>query len=91
MQLDRGLWRGGTHLTVWPVWDQNVILCELNSAPTTERLPKAVILVVRSRQLSFYGHAKASGDVCNAVINIDHSNTSGFQKQELRWKHGNIL
>ncbi|KAH7939727.1 hypothetical protein HPB52_016569 [Rhipicephalus sanguineus] len=82
---------GEVELTVWPVWDQNVLVCGLNSVPAAERLLGDVMLVVGGRQLPFRGHAKASGDVCKGVINIDPKDTSGSLKQKLRWKQGNIL
>ncbi|KAH6919588.1 hypothetical protein HPB50_029424 [Hyalomma asiaticum] len=59
--------------------------------PAAERLLGDVMLVVGGRQLPFRGHAKASGDFCKGVINIDPNDTSISLKQKLRWKHGNIL
>ncbi|KAH6924441.1 hypothetical protein HPB50_017521 [Hyalomma asiaticum] len=82
---------GEVELTVWAVWDQNVLVCGLNSVPAAERLLGDVMLVVGGRQLPFRGHAKASGDFCKGVINIDPNDTSISLKQKLRWQDGNIL
>ncbi|KAL1476224.1 hypothetical protein MTO96_036670 [Rhipicephalus appendiculatus] len=71
-------------LTVWPVWDQNVLVCGLNSVTAAERLVGDVMLVVGGRQFPFRGHAKASGDVCKGVINIDPNDTSVSLRQKLR-------
>lgn len=75
---------GEVELSVWPVWDQNVLVCGLNSVPAAERLLGDIMLVVGDRQLPFRGHAKASGDVCKGVINIDPNDTSVSLKQKLR-------
>ncbi|KAH6929171.1 hypothetical protein HPB50_023970 [Hyalomma asiaticum] len=82
---------GEVEVIVWPVSDQNVFVCGLNSVPAAERLLGDVILVVGSGQLAFRGHTKASGDFRKGVINIDLNDTSISLKQKLRWKHGSIL
>ncbi|KAH9381945.1 hypothetical protein HPB48_013582 [Haemaphysalis longicornis] len=77
---------GNVELSVWPVWEQNVIVCGLNSEPATRRLLGDVTLTIDGRQLPFRGHAKATGDVCKGDITIDPNDTSGSLKPKLRWK-----
>lgn len=68
-----------------------VLVCGLNSVAAAERLLGDIMLEVRDRQLPFRRQAKASGDVCKGVINIDPNDTSVPLKQKLRWKHGETL
>ncbi|KAH9379045.1 hypothetical protein HPB48_001651 [Haemaphysalis longicornis] len=82
---------GNVELSVWPVWEQNVIVCGLNSEPAARRLLGDVTLTINGRQLPFRGYAKATGDVCKGVITIDPNDTSASLKPKLRWKKGEIL
>ncbi|KAH9364511.1 hypothetical protein HPB48_021237 [Haemaphysalis longicornis] len=82
---------GKVELSVWPVWEKNVIVCGLNSEPAARRLVGDVTLTVDGRKLPFRGHAKVTGDVCKGVITIDPNDTSSSLKPKLRWKNGEIL
>ncbi|KAH7945698.1 hypothetical protein HPB49_014324 [Dermacentor silvarum] len=78
-------------LHVWPVWDQNVLVCSLTSIPIAQRLLGDIMLPVGDQQLPFRGHAKASGDICRGVINIDPAASSSSIKPNLEWPKGTIL
>ncbi|KAH9372832.1 hypothetical protein HPB48_010982 [Haemaphysalis longicornis] len=82
---------GNVELSVWPVWEQNVIVCGLNSEPAAIRLLGDVTLKVDGCQLSFRGHAKDRGDVSKEVLTIDPNDTSGSLKPKLRYNNGEIL
>ncbi|KAH9378814.1 hypothetical protein HPB48_001696 [Haemaphysalis longicornis] len=69
---------GNVELSVWPVCEQNVIVCGLNSEPAARRLLGDVTLTI-------------GGDVCKGVITIDPNDTSASLKPKLRWKNGEIL
>ncbi|KAH8031542.1 hypothetical protein HPB51_019112 [Rhipicephalus microplus] len=47
-------------LAVWPLWDQNVLVCTLKSVDAAERLLRDIKLPVGGRQLTFRGHPKLS-------------------------------
>ncbi|KAH7948820.1 hypothetical protein HPB49_002684 [Dermacentor silvarum] len=49
------------------------------------------MLPVGDQQLPFRGHAKASGDICRGVINIDPAASSSSIKPNLEWPKGTIL
>ncbi|KAH7953057.1 hypothetical protein HPB49_004206 [Dermacentor silvarum] len=78
-------------LHVWPVWDQNVLVCSLTSIPIAQRLLGDIMLPVGDQQLPFRGHAKVSGDICRGVINIDPAASSSSIKPNLEWPKGTIL
>ncbi|KAH7967009.1 hypothetical protein HPB49_021310 [Dermacentor silvarum] len=78
-------------LDVWPVWDQNVLVCSLTSIPIAQRLLGDIMLPLGDQQLPFRGHAKASGDICRGVINIDPAASSSSIKPNLEWPKGTIL
>ncbi|KAH7965074.1 hypothetical protein HPB49_003287 [Dermacentor silvarum] len=50
-------------LVVWPVWDQNVLVCALKSVDAAEKLLRDIMLPVGGRQLPFRGHLKLSVSV----------------------------
>ncbi|KAH7937109.1 hypothetical protein HPB49_007930 [Dermacentor silvarum] len=78
-------------LHMWPVWDQNVLVCSLTLIPIAQRLLGDIRLPVGDQQLPFRGHAKASGDICRGVINIDPATSSSSIKPNLEWPKGTIL
>ncbi|KAH7936841.1 hypothetical protein HPB49_005707 [Dermacentor silvarum] len=78
-------------LLVWPVWGQNVLVCSLTSIPIAQRLLDDIMLPVGDQQFPFRGHAKASGDICRGVINIDPAASSSSIKPNLEWPKDTIL
>ncbi|KAH7940560.1 hypothetical protein HPB49_001893 [Dermacentor silvarum] len=50
-----------TSFHVWPVWDQNVLVCSVTTLPMAQRLLGDIQLPVGDQQLSFRGLAKAPG------------------------------
>ncbi|KAH7981421.1 hypothetical protein HPB49_023994 [Dermacentor silvarum] len=78
-------------LHVWPVWDQNVLVCSLTSIPIAQRLLGDIMLPVGDQQLPFRGQAKASGDICRRVNNIEPAASSSSIKPNLEWPKGTIL
>ncbi|KAH7973675.1 hypothetical protein HPB49_003817 [Dermacentor silvarum] len=80
-----------TSFHVWPVWDQNVLVCSVTSLPMAQRLLGDIQLPVGDQQLPFRGHAKASGDICRGVITINPAETAQRIKSELEWSQGSIL
>ncbi|KAH6936564.1 hypothetical protein HPB50_019174 [Hyalomma asiaticum] len=71
-------------LHVWPVWDQNVLVCSVTSSSMAQRLLGDI-------QLPFRGHAKASGEIRQGVITINPDETPQRIKSELEWSQGTIL
>lgn len=80
-----------TSFHVWPVWDQNVLVCSVTSLPMAQRLLGDIQLPVGDQQLPFRGHAKASGEICRSVITINPAETPQRIKSELEWSQGAIL
>ncbi|KAH7960472.1 hypothetical protein HPB49_020132 [Dermacentor silvarum] len=80
-----------TSFHVWPVWDQNVLVCSVTSLPMAQRLLGDIQLPVGDQQLPFRGHAKASGEVFRGVITINPAETPQRIKSELEWSQGAIL
>ncbi|KAH7937246.1 hypothetical protein HPB49_009517 [Dermacentor silvarum] len=80
-----------TSFHVWPVWDQNVLVCSVTSLPIAQRLLGDIQLPVGDQQRPFRGHAKASGDICRGVITINPAETPQRIKSELEWSQGSIL
>ncbi|KAH6940726.1 hypothetical protein HPB50_005643 [Hyalomma asiaticum] len=78
-------------LHVWPVWDQNVLVCSVTSSSMAQRLLGDIQLLVGDQQLPFRGHAKASGEICQGVITINPDETPQRIKSELEWSQGTIL
>ncbi|KAH7977761.1 hypothetical protein HPB49_003494 [Dermacentor silvarum] len=80
-----------TSFHVWPVWDQNVLVCSVTSLPIAQRLLGDIQLPVGDQQLPFRGHSKASGEICQGVITINPAETPQRIKSELEWSQGAIL
>ncbi|KAH7966094.1 hypothetical protein HPB49_013804 [Dermacentor silvarum] len=80
-----------TSFHVWPVWDQNVLVCSVTSLPMAQRLLGDIQLPVGDQQLPFRGHAKASGEICRGVITINPAETPQRIKSELEWSQGAIV
>ncbi|KAH7934002.1 hypothetical protein HPB49_020202 [Dermacentor silvarum] len=80
-----------TSFHVWPVWDQNVLVCSVTSLPMAQRRLGDIQLPVGDQQLLFRGHAKASGEICRGVITINPAETPQRIKSELEWSQGAIL
>ncbi|KAH6943049.1 hypothetical protein HPB50_014312 [Hyalomma asiaticum] len=78
-------------LHVWPVWDQNVLVCSVTSSSMAQRLLGDIKLLVGHQQLPFRGHAKASGETCQGFITINPDETPQRIKSELEWSQGTIL
>lgn len=70
-------------LVVWPVWDQNVLVCALKSVDAAEKLLRDIMLPVGGRQLPFRGHPKLSGEFCRGVVTVSQDETSESVKRKL--------
>ncbi|KAH8026392.1 hypothetical protein HPB51_020376 [Rhipicephalus microplus] len=70
-------------LAVWPLWDQNVLVCTLKSVDAAERLLRDIKLPVGGRQLTFRGHPKLSGDFCRGIVHVSQDETSETVKSKL--------
>ncbi|KAH8031790.1 hypothetical protein HPB51_020861 [Rhipicephalus microplus] len=70
-------------LAVWPLWDQNVLVCTLKSVDATERLLRDIKLPVGGRQLTFREHPKLSGEFCRGVVHVSQDETSETVKIKL--------
>ncbi|KAH8029474.1 hypothetical protein HPB51_000646 [Rhipicephalus microplus] len=70
-------------LAVWPLWDQNVLVCTLKSVDAAERLLRDIKLPVGGRQLTFRGHRKLSGEFCRGVVHVSQDETSETVKSTL--------
>ncbi|KAH7983711.1 hypothetical protein HPB52_013802 [Rhipicephalus sanguineus] len=76
---------------VWPIWDQNIIVCSTTELPKDQKLLGDFQLPVGDQQLPVRGHAKPSGETCRGVITINPAETSQKIKSELHWPQGTIL
>ncbi|KAH7973075.1 hypothetical protein HPB52_021033 [Rhipicephalus sanguineus] len=76
---------------VWPIWDQNIIVCSTTELPKAQKLLGDFQLPVGDQQLPVRGHAKPSGETCRGVITINPAETSQKIKSELHWPQGTIL
>ncbi|KAH6933828.1 hypothetical protein HPB50_018402 [Hyalomma asiaticum] len=65
-------------LPVWPVWDQNVLVCSVTSSSMAQRLLGDIQLLVGDQQLPSRGHAKASGEICLAVVTFEGTKLPRF-------------
>ncbi|KAH8042095.1 hypothetical protein HPB51_021179 [Rhipicephalus microplus] len=70
-------------LAVWPLWDQNVLVCTLKSVDAAERLLRDIKLPVGGRQLTFRGHPKLSGEFCRGVVHVKKAPAAKSNKPEL--------
>ncbi|KAH7961395.1 hypothetical protein HPB52_008796 [Rhipicephalus sanguineus] len=70
-------------LAVWPIWDQNVLVCTLKSVDAAEKLLRDITLPVGGRQLPFRGHPKLSGEFCRGVVHVSQDETSETVKSKL--------
>ncbi|KAH7936439.1 hypothetical protein HPB52_023424 [Rhipicephalus sanguineus] len=70
-------------LAVWPIWDQNVLVCTLKSVEAAEKLLRDITLPVGGRQLPFRGHPKLSGEFCRGVVHVSQDETSETVKSKL--------
>ncbi|KAH7966701.1 hypothetical protein HPB49_018690 [Dermacentor silvarum] len=70
---------------------RNALVTCLTSIPIAQRLLGDIMLPVGDQQLPFRGHAKASGDICRGVIDIDPAASSSSIKPNLEWPKGTIL
>ncbi|KAH8009632.1 hypothetical protein HPB51_018900 [Rhipicephalus microplus] len=70
-------------LAVWPLWDQNVLVCTLKSVDAAERLLRDIELPVWGRQLTFRGHPKLSGEFCRGIVHVSQDETSETVKSKL--------
>ncbi|KAH7931770.1 hypothetical protein HPB52_025358 [Rhipicephalus sanguineus] len=76
---------------VWPIWDQNIIVCSTTELPKAQKLLGDFQLPVGDQQLPVRGHAKPSGETRRGVITINPAETSQKIKSELHWPQGTIL
>ncbi|XP_077485817.1 uncharacterized protein LOC144096826 [Amblyomma americanum] len=70
-------------LEVWPVWDQNVLVCVLISVDAAEKLLRDIVLPVGEREPPFPGHRKLSGAFCRGVVTVSPDETSESVKRKL--------
>ncbi|KAH6934256.1 hypothetical protein HPB50_022628 [Hyalomma asiaticum] len=83
--------RTTTQIQVWPIWEQNILVCSTTIMPMAQRLLGDFQLQVGDQQLPVRGHAKAPGDTCKGVININPAESPEKIKSELHWPRGTIL
>lgn len=83
--------RTTTQIQVWPIWEQNILVCSTTILPMAQRLLGDFQLQVGDQQLPVRGHAKAPGDTCKGVININPAESPEKIKSELHWPRGTIL
>ncbi|KAH6932386.1 hypothetical protein HPB50_005102 [Hyalomma asiaticum] len=70
-------------LAVWPIWNQNVLVCTLRSVDAAERLLRDITLPVGGRQLPCRGHPKLSGEFCRGVVHVSQDETSETVRSKL--------
>ncbi|KAH7954277.1 hypothetical protein HPB49_017130 [Dermacentor silvarum] len=77
-------------LSVWPVWDQNIVVCGTQSTQVADRLARDFDLKVGASSYPFKGHLKLNGEVCKGVINVREEETSASLKPKLFLREGEI-
>ncbi|KAH7986474.1 hypothetical protein HPB49_025955 [Dermacentor silvarum] len=77
-------------LSVWPVWDQNTVVCGTQSTQVADKLARDLDLKVGASSYPFKGHLKLNGEVCKGVINVREEETSASLKPKLFWREGEI-
>ncbi|KAH6939760.1 hypothetical protein HPB50_021564 [Hyalomma asiaticum] len=77
-------------LSVWPVWEQNVIVCGTQTTSVADKLIREFDQKVEERTYPFRGHLKINGDCCRGVIRVREDETSASLKPKLRWREGEI-
>lgn len=74
-----------TQVQVWPIWDQNIILCSSTMLSKAQQLLGDFQLPVGDQQLPIGGHAKPSKETCRGVITINPALDPSKIKSELHW------
>ncbi|KAH7932801.1 hypothetical protein HPB49_003220 [Dermacentor silvarum] len=77
-------------LSVWPVWDQNTVVCGTQSTQVADKLARYLYLKVGASSYSFKGHLKLNVEVCKGVINVREEESSASLKPKLFWRVGEI-
>ncbi|KAH6920629.1 hypothetical protein HPB50_028385 [Hyalomma asiaticum] len=77
-------------LNVWPVWEQNVLVCTTQTVRVADQLIKDFDLRVGKASYPFRGHLKITGEVCRGVISVREDETSDSLKSKLYWQEGEI-
>ncbi|KAH7959505.1 hypothetical protein HPB49_011552 [Dermacentor silvarum] len=77
-------------LSVWPVWDQNRVVCGTQSTQVADKLARDFDLKVGASSYPFKGHLKLNGEMCKGVINVREEETSDSLKPKLFWREGEI-
>ncbi|KAH6948723.1 hypothetical protein HPB50_026024 [Hyalomma asiaticum] len=77
-------------LSVWPVWEQNGIVCGTQTTSVADKLIKEFDVKVGEHTYPFRGHLKINGDCCRGVIRVREDETSASLKPKLRWREGEI-
>ncbi|KAH7946606.1 hypothetical protein HPB52_001850 [Rhipicephalus sanguineus] len=83
--------RTTTLFQVWPIWEQNILVCSTTMLPMAQKLLGDFQLQVGGHELPVRGHAKPSRDTCRGVITINPAETLEKIKSELYWPRGTIL
>ncbi|KAH6930791.1 hypothetical protein HPB50_018399 [Hyalomma asiaticum] len=78
-------------ISVWPVWDQNIIVVGVKTEILASKLIGDVTLTIGDRQVPFQGHLKSAGETCKGVVTVADNETSESLRHKLEWIDGEIL
>ncbi|KAH7934435.1 hypothetical protein HPB52_024193 [Rhipicephalus sanguineus] len=78
-------------ISVWPVWDQNIVVVGVKTEMLASKLIGDVTLTIGDRQVPFQGHLKAAGETCKGVVTVAENETSESLRHKLAWIDGEIL
>lgn len=78
-------------VSVWPVWDQNIVVVGVKTEALASKLIGDVTLTIGDRQIPFHGHLKSAGETCKGVITVADTETSESLRHKLEWIDGEIL
>ncbi|KAH7942582.1 hypothetical protein HPB49_025535 [Dermacentor silvarum] len=86
-----------TSFHVWPVWDQNILVCSVTSLPMTQCLLGDIQLPVGDQQLPFWGmpgRPGKSAGVSSPSTRLKHhsaSNQNSNGRKALSWRSANSV
>ncbi|KAH8009048.1 hypothetical protein HPB51_009657 [Rhipicephalus microplus] len=78
-------------ISVWPVWDQNVVVVGVKTENLASKLIGDITLTIKDRQVPFQGHLKSAGETCKGVVTVADNETLQSFWRNLEWIDGEIL
>ncbi|KAH7949127.1 hypothetical protein HPB49_005553 [Dermacentor silvarum] len=77
-------------LSVWPIWDQNIVIATTKDVNATNTLAREFTLNASKGPIPVGGHAKVNGEVCRGTIMVYEQATSTTLKYKVQWRGGEV-